>query len=89
MRWSGSATNLGRYHGAKASRHASALSGINLFTFSPDRSRLEEVLVYRTPLAEDRAQLEAFEAEGHGLHELRLHRLHEEGNDGGRGEKRR
>ena len=78
VRWSGSATNLGRYHGAKASRHASALSGIDLFTFSPDRSKLEEVLVYRTPLAEDKIQLEQFEAENHGLHELKLHRLHDE-----------
>lgn len=83
VRWSGSATNLGRYHGAKASRHASALSGIDLFTFSPDRSKLEEVLVYRTPLAEDKVQLESFEAENHGLHELKLHRLHEEGKGGG------
>ena len=81
VRWSGSATNLGRYHGAKASRHASALSGIDLFTFSADRSKLEEVLVYRTPLAEDRAQLESFEAEGHGMHELKLHRLHDEKNN--------
>jgi len=85
VRWSGSATNLGRYHGAKASRHASALSGIDLFTFSPDRSKLVEVLVYRTPLAEDKVQLEAFEAENHGLHELKLHRLHEEGNSGAKG----
>ena len=85
VRWSGSATNLGRYHGAKASRHASALSGIDLFTFSPDRSKLVEVLVYRTPLAEDKVQLEAFEAESHGLHELKLHRLHEEGNSGAKG----
>lgn len=87
VRWSGSATNLGRYHGAKASRHASALSGIDLFTFSQDRSKLEEVLVYRTPLAEDKVQLESFEAENHGLHELKLHRLHDEG--GGEAKKKK
>jgi hypothetical protein len=89
VRWAGSATNLGAYHGHKPSRHASAVSGIDLFTFNPDRSAITEVLVYRTPLAEDREEMVHGESGGSGsgaagslggdgLHELRLHRLHEE-----------
>lgn len=66
------------------------MSGIDLFTFNADRSAITEVLVYRTPLAEDRAEFK----EGHGgggagasagsagdrdgLHDLRLNRLHDE-----------
>jgi len=85
VRWSGCATNLGAYHGHKPSRHASAVSGIDLFTFTPDRSAIEQVLVYRTPLAEDREEMAsggeggegAGALGGDGLHELRLRRLHE------------
>jgi hypothetical protein len=69
-----------------------AVSGVNLFTFTADRAAITEVLVYRTPLAEDRAEFK----EGHGgggsavapsagsagdrdgLHDLRLNRLHDE-----------
>lgn len=75
-RWSGAATNLGAYHGHKASRHSSALSGIDLFTFTPDRAAIAEVLVYRTPLAEDVAEVvERVAGGGGGAHELRLKRL--------------
>lgn len=92
VRWSGRATNLGAYHGHKPSRHASAVSGIDLFTFTPDRSAIAEVLVYRTPLAEDRVELASGGGGGggvagaaggsgdlgsDGLHELRLNRLHD------------
>lgn len=59
VRWAGCATNLGSRHGHAASRHASAVSGIDLFTFTPDRSAITEILVYRTPLAEDREEMVA------------------------------
>lgn len=72
-RWTGTATNLGPRHGHKASRHSSALSGIDLITFTPDRSAITEVLVYRTPLAEDWEEHE--EGGPTRMHTMRLARL--------------
>ena len=82
VRWTGAATNLGARHGHTPSRHSSALSGIDLFTFTPDRAAITEVLVYRTPLAEDVAELaERVAGVGGDAHELRLKRLVDKSRD--------
>ncbi|KAK9835302.1 hypothetical protein WJX81_000299 [Elliptochloris bilobata] len=73
VHWQGEATNLGSYHDHKPSKHSSSISGINLMSFTEDRSQLKEVLVYRVPLAEDRSELG--ELGGDSLHELHLHQL--------------
>ena len=82
-RWTGHATNLGAWHGHKASRHSSALSGIDLITFTADRSAIQEVIVYRTPLAEDWDEHEA--GGPTRMHEMRLARLVEGGKKKGGG----
>ena len=73
-RWQGSATNLGPYHGGKPTNHASSITGVSIFSFA-DREHITKVEVFRTPLAEDKHELEEKEADLHGLHELHLHKL--------------
>ena len=41
--YSGTATGLGQYHGKKPTRHTSAFSGVNLFRFNHERSKIVEI----------------------------------------------
>lgn len=41
--YSGTATGLGEYHGKKPTRHTSAFSGVNLFRFNHERSKIIEI----------------------------------------------
>eukprot|EP00884_Botryococcus_braunii_P006932 jgi/Botrbrau1/1623/Bobra.0185s0038.1 len=75
VQWEGVATNLGEYHGHKPSHHASNVSGINLISFNEDRSLITEAIIYRSPMMEDKLQLEEREGEDHNMHEMHLHRL--------------
>ena len=74
MTYEGSATGLGEYHGHKASHHTSPFTGVNIFKFNEDRTKIKEVIVYRSAFAEDRAELGEKVPEG-GFRELRLKRL--------------
>ena len=42
--YEGVATGLGEYHGHKASHHNSNFSGVSMFRFNDDRSKISEVL---------------------------------------------
>lgn len=72
VRWEGSCTNLGRIHGSEPSRHASSISGITTFSFNHERSRITEVVVYRSPTAEEKARV-GQEADPFNVHLARLH----------------
>jgi hypothetical protein len=70
VNFEGSATGLGTYHGHKGTHHANVFSGVNLFRFNADRSKITEIRVYRSAFAEDLQEM----SEG-GFRELRLKRL--------------
>ena len=72
--YEGAATGLGDYHGHRASHHSSIFSGINIFKFNADRSKIVEMHVYRSAFAEDKQELVEKVPEG-GFRELRLRRL--------------
>lgn len=76
VKYEGSATGLGEYHGHKPSHHNNLFSGVNIIKFTHDRSRIAEVEVYRSAFAEDKTELGERELfnEG-GFRELRLKRL--------------
>lgn len=72
--YEGTGTGLGTYHGHKGTHHASNFSGVNLFRFNKDRTKIIEVMVYRTAFAEDKEELKDKVSEG-GFRELRIRRL--------------
>ncbi|KAI8103616.1 hypothetical protein M9435_004951 [Picochlorum sp. BPE23] len=74
VRYEGFASNLGEYHGHKPSHHTSTFSGVNMFRFTKDRTKITEVMVYRSAFAEDKEELREKVPEG-GFRELRLRRL--------------
>ncbi|GAB4819953.1 hypothetical protein N2152v2_006999 [Parachlorella kessleri] len=73
--YEGSATNLGSYHEHKPSRHTSNFQGCNLIKFNHDRSKITEIIVYRSAFAEDKLELGEKEVDGGNLREIRLRRL--------------
>ena len=72
--YEGSCTGLGEYHHHKPTHHTSNFSGVNLFRFNKDRSKIVEVSVYRSAFAEDKEELKEKVPEG-GFRELRLRLL--------------
>ena len=74
VRYEGVATGLGEYHGHKASGHTNNFTGVNMFTFNADRSKIIKVDVMRTAFSEDREELQEKVPEA-GFRELRLKRL--------------
>jgi len=73
--WQGTATNLGPYHGHKPTSHASILTGVSIFHFADDHEHMTKIEVWRSPLAEDKHEMDNLQENLHGLHELHLHRL--------------
>lgn len=75
VQWEGQATNLGSFHEHKPSYHQSTLSGVTLFKFNKDRSKMVEVVVYRQALSEEEHEQHevALEDDLHTLHLARLH----------------
>lgn len=72
--YEGTCTGLGEYHGHRATHHSSSFSGVNIFKFNADRSKIVQVQVFRSAFAEDKQELGDKVPEG-GFRELRLKRL--------------
>eukprot|EP00775_Hariotina_reticulata_P009298 gene9298-9463_t len=69
--------NAGRPH--KPTFHESIISGIDFITFSEDRSKLQEIIIYRQPTLEEREFLEEEALEQDRL-AIKLERLHFDSN---------
>jgi len=73
--YEGNATGLGEWkHQLKASHHSSHFTGVNLFKFNDDRTKIVEVRVYRSAFAEDKEEIKEM-VPGGNFRELRLRRL--------------
>lgn len=67
-----SGTSLGRIYNKPPTGHHSAFTGVGIFRFNHDRSRIKEVDIWRTPTKEDK--IGGVDAED--LFEVHLSRLH-------------
>lgn len=76
VQWSGKATNLGEFHEHRPSFHNSSLSGVTTFKFNKDRSKIEEIVVWRQALYEEEHELRESGMKEDDLHTLHLARLH-------------
>ncbi|CAD7699399.1 unnamed protein product [Ostreobium quekettii] len=72
VHWTGSMTNLGRFHGHSATRQNTKVTGVSMMSFTKDRSKLVEVNVFRQPTREEKTEF----ADREGGFELHLARLH-------------
>eukprot|EP00882_Tetradesmus_deserticola_P002588 GHRQ01002753.1.p1 GENE.GHRQ01002753.1~~GHRQ01002753.1.p1 ORF type:complete len:217 (+),score=56.96 GHRQ01002753.1:276-926(+) len=84
VHWTCHGTNLrptsdskGRSH--KPTFHESHISGIDFITFNDDRSKLQEIVIYRQPTLEEREFLEEEALEQERWSMIKLERLHYDG----------